>query len=96
MQASLDAWYNNCDFSQDLIKETSKNCSDLWDSTLDIIEYHDMPHVQFLGQAVPLSNCLTDVNQQKNSHAMESCNSILECGSNQRIHLQTDRVHKIN
>jgi hypothetical protein len=67
IQASLDAWFSNCDFSQDLIKETNKNCSDLWDSTVDIIEDHDMPHVQFLGQTVPLSNCLTDVNQQKKS-----------------------------
>jgi hypothetical protein len=32
---------------------------------VDIIEDHDMPHVQFLGQTVPLSNCHTNVNQQK-------------------------------
>jgi hypothetical protein len=55
-------------FHKDLIKETSKNCSYLWDLDLDIIEYHEMPHVQFLGQEVPLSNCLADVNQQRSSH----------------------------
>jgi hypothetical protein len=67
IQASLDSWHINCLFSQDLIKETNKSCSYMWDLALDIIEDHEMPHVQFLGQSVPLSNCLADVNQQISS-----------------------------
>jgi hypothetical protein len=69
VQDSLDSWYINCMFSHDLIKETNKSCSNLWDLALDIIEDHEMPHVQFLGQSIPLSNCLADVNQQKISRA---------------------------
>jgi len=38
VQASLDSWCTNCEFSQDLIKETNKNCSNIWDLDLDIIE----------------------------------------------------------
>jgi hypothetical protein len=45
---SLDSWYTHCIFSHDLVKETNKNCLCLWKLTLDIIENHDMPHVQFL------------------------------------------------
>jgi hypothetical protein len=67
MQASLDSWHINCLFSQDLIKETGKSCSDMWDQALDIIEDYEMPHVQFLGQSVPLYNFLTDMNQQISS-----------------------------
>jgi hypothetical protein len=71
-QASLDSWQANCLFSQGFIEETSKNCSVLWDSTLDIIEEYKMPHVQFLGKSVPLSNFLTDVQQQVDSRENES------------------------
>jgi hypothetical protein len=67
MQASLDSWQSNCLSSQGLIEEASKNCSVLWDATIDIIEEYEMPHVQFLGKSVPLSNCLTDVQQQADS-----------------------------
>jgi hypothetical protein len=45
IQASLDAWFSNCEFSKDLISETIKYFSDIWDSTIDINEDHYMPHV---------------------------------------------------
>jgi hypothetical protein len=64
IQASLDSWHINCLFTQYLIKETSKSYSDLWDLALDIIKDYEMPHVQFLGQFVPLSDFLGDVHQQ--------------------------------
>jgi hypothetical protein len=38
IQASLDSWHINCLFSRDLIKETSKICSEMWDQDLNIIE----------------------------------------------------------
>jgi len=46
-----------------LIEEASNNCFVLWDETIYIIEEYDMPHVKFIGKSVPLSNCLTDVQQ---------------------------------
>jgi hypothetical protein len=67
IQASLDSWEASCLFSHNLIEETSKSCSVLWDSTVDIIEEYEFPHVQFLGKSVPLSNCLTDMQQQIDS-----------------------------
>jgi hypothetical protein len=45
VQASLDSWYTNCNFSHDLVKETNKSCLDIWDLTLHIIELHEVPHV---------------------------------------------------
>jgi len=38
IHSSLDSWKENCLFSQGFIEETSKNCSILWVSTIDIIE----------------------------------------------------------
>jgi hypothetical protein len=63
VQASLDSGCTNCEFSQYLVKETINNYSDLLDLVLDNIEDHEMPHVQFLGQTMPLLNCLANVNQ---------------------------------
>ena len=53
MQISLDSSHINCLFSQDLIKETHKSCSDMWDQALDIIEDYEMPDVEFINQSVP-------------------------------------------
>jgi hypothetical protein len=61
IQASLDSWESTCLFSHNLIEETSKNCSVLWDSTVDIIEEYELPHVQFLGKSIPLLDCLSDI-----------------------------------
>jgi hypothetical protein len=38
IQASLDSSQVNCLFSHGFIEKTGKDCSDLWDSTLDIIK----------------------------------------------------------
>jgi hypothetical protein len=64
MQVSLDSWHINCLFSQDLINETRKICSDMWDQDLDIIEDYEMHHVHFLGQSVPLYNFVTYVSRK--------------------------------
>jgi len=45
IQDSLDCWNFNCLFSHDLIKETSKSCSNMWDLALDIIGDHEIPYV---------------------------------------------------
>jgi len=53
---------NNCKNVSDLIEEGNQRCSGLWDVVVDVIEYFNMPHVEY--HETPSKSCLENMDQQ--------------------------------
>jgi hypothetical protein len=57
----IGPWISNIN---DWIKEANKWCYDLWDSSLDVMEYYNFPHAGPIKEALPSQICRNSLEEQ--------------------------------